>query len=216
MSQTMYDYVLKFIIVGDSSVGKSNILSRFTNNRFRKTHDLTIGVDFATKIVPRNNTVYKLQFWDTAGQEAFRSITKTFYRGTIGCLVVYDITNRKSFESISFWIENLKQYCDQNITIILIGNKIDLDTEREVSTEEGQALANINDLPFFETSAKSGHNIHICFYHAVDKICEKINEGKLNMVKSKKDTPNKSGSNINLTSTTNNNSGWTSNLGCSC
>jgi Ras-related protein Rab-2A len=212
--RTVYDYILKFIIVGDTSVGKSNILSRFANNRFRKSHDMTIGVDFATKLISRNNVVYKLQFWDTAGQEAFRSITKTFYRGAIGCLIVYDVTNRKSFESLSFWIGDLKQYCDQNTVIILVGNKVDLESEREISTDEGKALAESNNLLFFETSAATGFNIRACFDEAIDKISEKITNGKLNMIKSNN---NIQGANITLNKPNNSNGSTTNgNSGCAC
>ena len=183
MPPSVYDYILKFIIVGDTTVGKSNILSRFTSNHFRASHDLTIGVDFAIKIVSRNNTIYKLQCWDTAGQESFRALTRSFYRGTHGCLVVYDITSRKSFESLSFWIEDLKKYCDPNTTIVLIGNKTDLNQQREVSMEEGKAVADQHGIPFFETSAKSGNNIHSCFDEIVDRVSKKIFEGNIKMVK---------------------------------
>jgi small GTP-binding protein len=183
MPPSVYDYILKLIIVGDSTVGKSNILSRFTSNHFRASHDLTIGVDFAIKTVSRNNTRYKLQCWDTAGQESFRALTRSFYRGTHGCLVVYDITSRKSFESLSFWIEDLKKYCEATTAIVLVGNKSDLIQQREVSTEEGKAVADHHGIPFFEISAKTGANIHCSFDEIVDRVSKKIFEGTIKMVK---------------------------------
>lgn len=184
-ANTVYDYILKFIIVGDSSIGKSNILSRFTDNRFQKFHDPTIGVEFNTKIVSIQNTVYKLQIWDTAGQETFRSITRSYYRGTTGCLMVYDVTSRESFESLTFWISDLKNHCDTNIVIVLVGNKIDLETNREVSTEEGEMFAEKHNIGFFEISAKTGVNVSECFNNTVDKIGKKIDTGEIILIKSK-------------------------------
>lgn len=184
-AKTVYDYILKFIIVGDSSVGKSNILLRFTDNRFQSSHDLTIGVEFATKIISKQNTVYKLQIWDTAGQEAFRSITRSYYRGTIGCLMVYDVTNKTSFESLNFWIDDLKKYCDPNTVITLVGNKTDLETNREVSVVEGQEFAEKHGISFFETSAKTGNKVSDCFMDAVEKISKKLDTGEIDLIKSK-------------------------------
>ena len=182
---SIYDYILKFIVVGDSTVGKSNILLRFTDNRFQSSHDSTIGVEFATKVISKKNTTYKLQLWDTAGQEMFRSITRSYYRGTIGCLMVYDITNRKSFESINYWIEDLKKYCDPNTVIILLGNKSDLNEARQVSKSEGQELAKMHKIDFFETSAKLDENISECFGDAIEKISHKIDIGEIDLIKSK-------------------------------
>lgn len=183
-SKPVYDYIFKFIIVGDSAAGKSSILLRFTDNRFQSSHDLTIGVEFATKIISKQNTVYKLQIWDTAGQEAFRSITKSYYRGTIGCLMVYDVTNRTSFESLEFWILDLKKYCDPNTVITLVGNKSDL-ADRQVSTEEGNIFAAKHGIGFFETSAKTGDKITDCFVDVVEQIGKKLDAGTIDMVKSK-------------------------------
>jgi len=179
--------MFKFIIVGDSSTGKSKIFSRFTDDRFDSKHELTIGVEFGTKIIAWKNKKYKLQIWDTAGQETFRALTKTFYRGTIGCLLVYDITERDSFESIKYWIRDLKENCDPNIVIALVGNKIDLESEgkRVITTEDGQTFANENKLLFFETSAKTGANVNTCFCQVVDEILKKIEIGEINIVKNK-------------------------------
>ncbi|VBB18224.1 Rab GTPase 2d [Yasminevirus sp. GU-2018] len=185
MSKPIYDYILKFIIVGNSTVGKSNIMTRFTDKRFRSTHDMTIGVEFATKIVSNNNVNYKIQIWDTAGQETFQAITRSYYRGTIGCLMVYDVTNRASFEAIAGWLKDLRSYCDPQIVITLVGNKIDLETSRQVSYEEGKEFADKNGLNFFETSAKTGQNIESCFLNIVQQISKKIETKEIDILSSK-------------------------------
>jgi len=181
MSKSIYDYVLKFIIVGDSTVGKSNIMMRYTDKRFQISHDMTIGVEFATKIVSIGNTNYKMQIWDTAGQETFMSITRSYYRGTIGCLLVYDTTRRHSFDLLSTWLIELRKYCDLNIVIALVGNKIDLADQREVSYEEGKAFAEKNNLLFYETSAKTSLNVEICFTEIVKCIQKKIENNEIQL-----------------------------------
>jgi small GTP-binding protein len=180
-----YDYMLKIIIVGESSVGKSNISLRFTEKRFEANHQLTIGVEFGTKIISRNNKIYKLQIWDTAGQEAFRAVTTTFYRGTIGCILVYDTTDKETFEKIQSWYDDLKKSCDPNITIILVGNKSDLESRREVSIDEGKDFADKNNMLFIETSAKSGINVDKCFYDMTDDISQKIENGTIKLIDNK-------------------------------
>lgn len=182
MSKLIYDYVLKFIIVGDSTVGKSNIMSRYTDKRFQSNHDMTIGVEFATKIVSVTNTHYKMQIWDTAGQETFKAITRSYYRGTIGCLLVYDITRRESFDSVTMWLSELRKFCDPKIVIALVGNKIDLESSRTVSYEEGNIFAEQNNLLFFETSAKTSQNIEICFTQIVQVIQKKIESKEIELL----------------------------------
>jgi Ras-related protein Rab-2A len=184
MAKNIYDYMLKFIIVGDSSVGKSNLMLRFTDKRFQTSHDLTIGVEFGTKLISNQNKIYKLQIWDTAGQEAFRTITRSFYRGTVGCLLVYDITQRRTFESITGWLTELKSNCDPVMTIILIGNKIDSENKREVSTEQGKELADKNNIMFIETSAKTSQNVDACFQYLVSQVGKKIETGELGSIAS--------------------------------
>ena len=182
MTKYMYDCILKFIIIGSSTVGKSNILLQFTDKRFSQNNDLTIGVEFATKIVSRNKTVYKLQIWDTAGQEAFRSLVKSYYRGTLGCLLVYDISRRDSFENLDSWLSELRIHAP-NVAIVLVGNKIDLEAQREVGTEEGLNFAQKNGLAFFETSAKTAQNIDQCFNYLIDQINKKIDVGEINITR---------------------------------
>lgn len=183
MSFQSYSYVFKYIIVGDSAVGKSCLLLQFTDKRFKSTHDLTIGVEFGSRTVQINDKAIKLQIWDTAGQESFRSITRSYYRGSIGALLVYDITKRQSFENLQKWLEEMKENAYSKMTTILIGNKVDLENERQVSFEEGQAFAKKHDLVFFETSAKSAHNVEKAFLAITQKIYTNLENGEYNIHK---------------------------------
>ena len=161
-----YAYLFKYIIIGDTGVGKSCLLLQFTDKRFQPVHDLTIGVEFGARMISIDNKNIKLQIWDTAGQESFRSITRSYYRGAAGALLVYDITRRETFNHLTRWLEEARQNANSNMVIMLIGNKSDLDHRRAVTTEEGDRFAKENDLVFLETSAKSAHNVEEvrCFY----------------------------------------------------
>ena len=172
-----FHYLLKYIIIGDASVGKSNILLKYAHNQFKAEYQLTIGVEFGAKNIKIKDKIYRIQIWDTAGQENFRSITRAYYKNSVCALVVYDITNRQSFENVKAWIEDCKSQSPSTILMVLVGNKIDLDSSRAVSTEEGEDFANMNGMPFFETSAKSGENIDSIFTNTATEICHKIEEG---------------------------------------
>ena len=172
-----FHYLLKYIIIGDASVGKSNILLKYAHNQFKAEYQLTIGVEFGAKNIKIKDKIYRIQIWDTAGQENFRSITRAYYKNSVCALVVYDITNRQSFENVKAWIEDCKSQSPSTILMALVGNKIDLDSSRAVSTEEGEDFANMNGMPFFETSAKSGENIDSIFTNTATEICHKIEEG---------------------------------------
>lgn len=176
MTYMPHDYVFKYIIVGDSGVGKTNIMTGFVDRKFHHKHDMTIGVEFATKIIKCGDLTIKLQIWDTAGQESFKAVTRAYYRGTIGCLIAYDISDRKTFESITHWISEVKQYCDPNIVTVIVGNKNDIN-KRDVSYQEGAELAHQHNMLFFETSAKTGENVSDCFMTASRMICDKIKSG---------------------------------------
>lgn len=178
MTDNVYDYTLKFIIVGESSVGKSNILLQFTDKRFEQAHDVTIGVEFGSKIISCNNTVYNIQIWDTAGQETYKTITKSYYRGAVGCLLVYDITNRDTFDAIPKWLNDIKEINMNMSNMILIGNKIDLEY-RTVSYEEGKKFADDNKMGFIETSAKTGVGIVQSFMNILQSIDTRIKSGEL-------------------------------------
>lgn len=172
-----YAYLFKYIIIGDTGVGKSCLLLQFTDKRFQPVHDLTIGVEFGARLITIDNNQIKLQIWDTAGQESFRSITRSYYRDAAGALLVYDITRRESFNHLSRWLEEARQNGNPNMTIMLIGNKSDLEHRRAVSTKEGEIFAQENGLVFLETSAKSATNVETAFIKTAENIYEKIKEG---------------------------------------
>jgi Ras-related protein Rab-11A len=157
------DICIKVIIIGDSNVGKSNIMLRFTTNDFSNEIASTIGVEFMTKSFIFNGQNYKLQIWDTAGQERFRAISRNVYKDSMCVLLVYDITNKESFEHVIYWLNEIKVYIDKNTPIFLIGNKSDLEQLRKIKTEIGYNFAKENNLLFFETSALEKINIDIVF-----------------------------------------------------
>ena len=151
--------MFRYIIVGDMAVGKSCLLLQFTDHKFRHQHELTIGVEFGGKTIEVKNKNIKIQIWDTAGQEAFQAITRTYYKGAIGALLVYDITRRETFTHVTKWLDDVRTNSSKNVTVILIGNKKDLEDKRQVSYEEGEAFAKENGLMFLETSAKTAYNV---------------------------------------------------------
>ena len=169
-----FNYLLKYIIVGDASVGKSNLLLRYTHGVFREEYQLTIGVEFGRSNITINDQIFRIQIWDTAGQENFRSITRAYYKNSACALIVYDITRRASFESISSWIEDCKNSSPKSIMMVLVGNKVDLEEKREITIEEGQELAEKYGLLFFETSAKTGQNVNEVFQKSAEVIAKKI------------------------------------------
>ncbi len=167
------DYTLKILTIGESAVGKTCILLRFTDNKFLKTHLTTIGIDYKSKVIKVNNFSVKLKIWDTAGQERFRNITQQYYKGADGILLVYDVTERNSFEKVREWMKQIQQNTNkEKIGIILVGNKCDLD-ERQVSAEEGQNLAREFGILFYEASAYKDININETFESLVGEIISK-------------------------------------------
>jgi Ras-related protein Rab-11A len=171
-----YDYLFKIVLIGDSGVGKSNILSRFTRNEFCLESKSTIGVEFATKTLQIEGKTVKAQIWDTAGQERYRAITSAYYRGAVGALLVYDITKRQTFENVQRWLRELRDHADSNIVIMMAGNKSDLAHLRAVSEDDGHILAEREGLSFLETSALEATNVEKTFqtilteiYHIISK-----------------------------------------------
>ena len=171
-----FNYLLKYVIVGDASVGKSNLLLRYTHGQFRDEYQLTIGVEFGSNNIVIDNSVFRIQIWDTAGQENFRSITRSYYKNSACALIVYDITNRASFESLADWIEDCKNSSPKTVFMVLIGNKCDLEQNREINEEEGREFAEKNGMLFFETSAKTGQNVEEVFKQSASNIAKKIKE----------------------------------------
>ena len=165
---------MKYIIVGDSAVGKSCLLLQFTESRFVPVHDLTIGIEFGTKVIDVDGQKVKLQIWDTAGQESFRSITRSYYRGAAVCVLVYDITRRQSFEHIQGWLKEAREHGGEKMEVLLVGNKCDRETARNVTYEEGQRLAQNNNISFLETSAKTNQNVEQAFTIAASHVLQKV------------------------------------------
>jgi len=171
-----YDYLFKVVLIGDSGVGKSNLLARFTRNEFNLESKSTIGVEFATKTLKIEDKIVKAQIWDTAGQERYRAITSAYYRGAVGALLVYDISKHVSFESIERWLQELSDHAEPNIIMMLIGNKCDLRHLRAVQSEEASAFAEARNLTFIETSALDTTGVNQAFeriltdiYHTISR-----------------------------------------------
>ncbi|KAL6660745.1 hypothetical protein ACP70R_001780 [Stipagrostis hirtigluma subsp. patula] len=172
-----YIYGLKCIIIGDTGVGKSCMLLQFADQRFPRAHDVTIGADYRTRIVAVDDKLTKLHIWDTAGQEAFRSITRSFYRRAAAAILVYDITRRETFIHVASWLEDAMEHASANLTILLVGNKSDLSNRRAVSYEEGERFAEEHGLVFMETSAKSAQDVEEAFTTTARAVIKKIEDG---------------------------------------
>ena len=181
-----FSYSVKFIIVGDSSVGKSNILLRFSRNIFDSGHQATLGIEFANKHLIYNNTDYLVQIWDTAGQENFRSVTRAYYKASAVAMVVYDITKEESFEHIKSWLSDCKELAPNTVLLVLVGNKTDLEEQRVISKERGENLAKENKMLFFETSAKLGDGIEQAFQKSIEAVDQRIRSGFYNLSDSSK------------------------------
>eukprot|EP01126_Amoeba_proteus_P065897 TRINITY_DN9446_c0_g1_i2.p1 TRINITY_DN9446_c0_g1~~TRINITY_DN9446_c0_g1_i2.p1 ORF type:complete len:221 (+),score=40.78 TRINITY_DN9446_c0_g1_i2:73-735(+) len=166
------DYIAKMILLGDASVGKSNLLMRWTRGEFDLETKSTVGVEFATKSVTIGGKRLTVQVWDTAGQERFRSIAKAFYNGALGAIIVYDITNRDSFQSTQRWIDDCHTFASEGIKIILVGNKSDLQHLREVSTTEGRIFSEKHGLSFMETSALKDTGVNEAFMALMKEVYE--------------------------------------------
>ena len=175
--QMNFLYLLKFIIIGDSAVGKSNMLLRYIHDRFNEDFHSTIGVEFGAKNIQIDGKVFRIQIWDTAGQETFRSITRAYYKNSVCAFVVYDISNRATFDNIKSWVEDCKRLSPKTVLMVLVGNKIDLEERREVSYNEGSIFAQKNGMLFFECSAKTGNNVEQIFMESTREIYKRIKEG---------------------------------------
>jgi len=169
-----YDFLFKVVLIGDSGVGKSNLLSRFTRNEFTIESKSTIGVEFATRTIMCDGKIIKAQIWDTAGQEKYRAITSAYYRGAVGALLVYDITRASTFDHLERWLNELLDHADKNIVVMLVGNKSDLRHLRAVTTDQAKEFAEKKGLSFIETSALESTNVELAFTNILTQIYHSI------------------------------------------
>ena len=172
-----FDIKLKIMVLGESMVGKTSLITRYTNDKFGGRYLCTVGIDFQKKKIEKNNKKVLLQIWDTAGQERFRNVTKNYFQTSQGFVLAYDINNKESFEKVQYWIEEIKSNSEENIKCILIGTKCDLD-KREVSEEEGKELGDKYGYQFLETSAKENININETFENLISEIMSNFQDSK--------------------------------------
>ncbi|KAL2923760.1 Ras-related protein RABA4d [Bienertia sinuspersici] len=173
------DYVFKVVLIGDSAVGKSQLLARFARNEFSVDSKATIGVEFQTKTLVIDQKIVKAQIWDTAGQERYRAVTSAYYRGAVGAMLVYDMTKRQSFDHIARWLDELRGHADKNIVIMLIGNKCDLASLRAVPIEDAKEFAERENLFFMETSALDSTNVETAFLTVLTEIYRTVSKKTL-------------------------------------
>ena len=192
-NNNLQEIKLKILIIGDSNVGKTSMLLNYTDNYFPESHLATIGVEYKVKKITTTKYNITLQIWDTAGQERFRSITKSFFRNTNGILFVYDITSRKSFQSVKDWIKDSEMH-DSGFEKVLCGNKVDLEQQRQVKIDELKEFGMKKKIDVIETSAKSNINIDESFKKLIDLILSNKSEEEI-----KKEIENKNKNDINLT-----------------
>ncbi|KAN0124732.1 P-loop containing nucleoside triphosphate hydrolase protein [Russula decolorans] len=183
-----YDFLMKYIIIGEAGTGKSCLLHHFTHNNFKPHSQHTIGVEFSSRTVKLGEKRIKLQLWDTAGQERFRSVTRSYYRGAAGALLMYDITNRDSFVNLSKWLGDARALGSPHLVVVLVGNKSDREEDREVEWEEASRWAAEHNVHFLETSSLTGDNVEAPFLLAARSILLSIESGVMD--------PEKAGSGV--------------------
>ncbi|CAK56182.1 unnamed protein product (macronuclear) [Paramecium tetraurelia] len=173
------EYIFKFILIGNSSTGKTSMLQYFINQTSKTKVQQTVGVEFSSKLLEYKDKKIKLQIWDTAGQERFRSIARTYFKNTIGAIIVYDITNQDSFDAIDDWIKDARENGKSDLDVMVVGNKIDLKDQRVISKDHAEREMKNKDALYIETSAVTGENIDKCFQNLIDQICQKITQGRI-------------------------------------
>ncbi|XP_068095175.1 ras-related protein Rab-3B [Hyperolius riggenbachi] len=193
-SDQNFDYMFKLLIIGNSSVGKTSFLFRYADDTFTSAFVSTVGIDFKVKTVYRNDKRVKLQIWDTAGQERYRTITTAYYRGAMGFILMYDITNEESYNAVQDWATQIKTYSWDNAQVILVGNKCDMEDERVIPPEKGKHLADQLGFEFFEASAKENIQVKQVFERLVDIICDKMSDSLEN-----ENAPGSGGKNMRFT-----------------
>ena len=179
MEDENYEMMFKVVLVGDSFVGKTNIMSKYLKNEFHDDSKATVGVEFGSKQFNIEAHTIKAQIWDTAGQERYKAITSAYYKGAKGAFIVYDITRKNSFESVEKWVSDVTAVADKKITIVLIGNKSDLEDQRQVTKEQGEEKSGKLEIAFLETSAFSGENLDKAFEMMINEVYKKCHEEML-------------------------------------
>ncbi|PWA39057.1 hypothetical protein CTI12_AA575540 [Artemisia annua] len=172
-----YDYMYKVVLIGDSGVGKSNLLSRFSKNEFSLESKSTIGVEFATRSINVDDMIIKGQMWDTNGQERYRAIPSSYYRGAVGAIIVYDITRNVTYENVERWLKEFRAYTDPGIVVMLVGNKADLGYLRAITTNDAKAFAERENILFMEASAQDALNVTHAFTELLTQIHIKAQQG---------------------------------------
>ena len=183
-----YDLIFKLVLIGDSGVGKTNILSRYISNEFSLSSQPTVGVEFGSKIIKKDDKTIKLQIWDTAGQERYKAITNAYYKGSKGAFVVFDISRKATFENVDRWIGELKDNAREDVNIMIVGNKSDLEDKREVRTDEVAKKAEQYNIAFCETSALKGNNIEEAFEKLVNEITKNVETNKTSEIKKEEES----------------------------
>ena len=179
MDDENHEMMFKVVLVGDSFVGKTNIMSKYLKNEFHDDSKATVGVEFGSKQFIIEGHTIKAQIWDTAGQERYKAITSAYYKGAKGAFIVYDITRKNSFESVEKWVSDVTAVADKKITVVLIGNKCDLEDQRQVTKEQGEEKSSKLEIAFLETSAFSGENLEKAFEMMMNEIYKKCHEEML-------------------------------------
>jgi len=169
-----YDYLFKLLLIGDSGVGKSCLLLRFADDTYTESYISTIGVDFKIRTIELDGKTIKLQIWDTAGQERFRTITSSYYRGAHGIIIVYDVTDKATFNNVKQWLQEIDRYACENVNKLLVGNKCDLANKRIVDYNEAKEFADTLGVPFLETSAKNATNVEAAFIKMASEIKNRL------------------------------------------
>ena len=182
-SDVKEDYKLKVVVVGDSGVGKTNLIKRFITNTFSENSKATVGVEFISKSYRINKQVFKIEIWDTAGQERYKSITAAYYKGAKGALIVYDTTQKSSYENIDKWMVEIKDKASKDMKLMIVGNKTDLKDARQVETNEALQKAKDLEAPLMEASAKDGNNVKEAFYDLLKEMYREIKK-KIEVVES--------------------------------
>ena len=190
------DYKLKVVVVGDSGVGKTNLIKRFISNTYNPNTKATVGVEFLSKSYKINNQVFKIEIWDTAGQERYKSITAAYYKGAKGALIVYDITQKESFENINKWMSEVRDKSAKDLKIMIVGNKTDLENERQVSTDDALERAKELESPVMEASALDGNNVKAAFYDLLKEMYKEIKK-KIDIVENQNAGGEKDGVQLN-------------------